>query len=318
MPASKISSSVLGFLGLVLAPVLVDCSVEAAEIPGPAQEPGPEVADPRATVETEIARGERPADGARLYVAGGESADGVLHADVWSAAILADGSLGPWQAEASLPEARSGHALVRAGVTTNGTSLLVLGGEGTAGIRRDGFVASLSAGIPGAFAETMPIPGARARFGAAYVGPFVFAVGGEGESGATADVFVGRSGDAGAVARWDVATSLPKAVSEHAVVASGDHLFVLGGEGAADVHVSRIGDDGSLGAWRAAASLPSARGGHCVVTSGATIFAIGGTDAGGGVAEVLVTTLKLDGSIAPWRTVAKLPDGRARLGCAVR
>jgi hypothetical protein len=59
----------------------------------------------------------------RLFVAGGELQGG-FSKEVSSAALRKDGTLGPWQAEASLPQPRGWHALVAAGA-----ELWVVGGS---------------------------------------------------------------------------------------------------------------------------------------------------------------------------------------------
>ncbi len=60
----------------------------------------------------------------RIYVAGGNDASGAPVATVYSSRIAADGTLGAWQAQPSLPTALAYHQLV-----TSAGSLYVLGGD---------------------------------------------------------------------------------------------------------------------------------------------------------------------------------------------
>jgi hypothetical protein len=217
-------------------------------------------------------------------------------------------------------------ALASAGVTSSGSTLFVVGGmdsDAATSLQGDARYATLEAGVPGDFATAAPLPSARARFAAANVGPYVFSVGGETATGATDEVLVGRAGASGKVERWDAAPSLPSARVDHGVAAAGDHLYVLGG--AADdghvldeVLVSVVDDSGSAHGWRAAASLPRGRSAHCVAVSGTTIYVVGGSNADGPLADVLVASSNMDGSLTPWRFVTRIPAPRAHAGCAVR
>jgi len=351
---------------LLLAAValLGGCAVDHADIP-PAGA-GKTLSDVPPSQDRDLGAGSSvalptPGEEVRVYVAGGVDPNGVPHAEVFSAALHTDGSLGAWRAEAKLPAATTGLSLARtgssilafgggdvlaaidgeggvahwravssgaslanAGVTTDGSSLLVLGGVHDGRTYPVGLVASLGdSGMPGTFAPTTELPSARSHVGAARLGKTVFAVGGTSETGDAMDeVLAGRVLADGSVAEWKAATSLPHALTGHGVAAAGDSLFVLGGRTSAperDVFVSRVADDGSLGGWKVAGALPRGLEGHCVVASGATIFVIGGeTDSARATDDVLATTVNMDGSLGAWRKLTSLPFPLSGSGCAVR
>jgi hypothetical protein len=342
-----------GLLGACAAPV------DGASIP-PAPKAGP---GPGVVLDTGVPSGEgvgSAAPEARVFVAGGEDVAGKPTADVFSAPVLVDGTLGAWRAEASLPAPSAGVSIARAGaellvvggpdvlasiaggdgvvhwravssgaalssaaVTTDGRSLLVLGGERGGRPTPFGLVAPLANdGVPGAFTSTVDLPSSRSHFGAARLGGTVFAVGGSSESIPTDEVLAGRVAADGSVAQWDTAPSLPHALSDHAVVAAGDNLLVLGGLSTLSeraVFTAAVDDAGKLLGWTDAGAMPTAVHGHCVVASGANLFVFGGsTDDARATVDVVTTTVNMDGTLSPWRKLAPLPAARAHAGCAVR
>lgn len=320
----------------------------AVDVAPPAPRPAADVALPA------------PRPEVRVFAAGGDDERGSARTEVFSAAIREDGSLSAWRAEASLPVAMGSLSLTRAGaalvaigggsvlasvnkgdaiarwravrdigvssgaaVTTDGSSLLVLGGSREGKLLDLGLVSSVAAGVPGDFTPSAALPSARAALGAGRLGRNVFAVGGATETGATDEVLSGRLQADGSVEVWRPAPSLPRPLSNHAVAASGDHLLVLGGRAddgpSRDVLAARASDDGELAAWASVSTMPAGVQGHCVVASGANLIAIGGQTAGArATADVLTATVDMDGTVGQWRQLESLPGARAHLGCAVR
>jgi N-acetylneuraminic acid mutarotase len=253
-----------------------------------------------------------------LLVVGGHESSARAQREVFGAPLEST-HVGAWHQIANLDLATASAA-----VTSNGSTLYVLGGEAentTASYIQSGLYAPLSGGVPSTFADMAKLPSARARFAAANVGPYVFAVGGETETGKTTDVLVGRVSEKGTVHQWDAGASLPGARVDHALAASGDHLFVVGGESDAgkldEVLVSAIRDDGTSREWRVTSRLPRGRSAHCVAVSGSYVYVIGGVS-DEPLAEVLVAMANADGTMSDWKKVTTLPAPRAHAGCAVR
>ncbi len=335
------------------------CAADDAEIASPANNGGTTEAHAPATPDAK-AKGEVALPGTygeqaqfRITVAGGDDSS-----DVFSAPFSNDGKLGEWRREASL-SAKGGVTLVHAnegylaigangvvlrsiedtagiahwremgrleaangaGVASNGSSVLVLGGDSGKGPRTSTMTAVLDNGLPETFMETEALPTGVAFAGTTRLGAYTFVTGGTTANGATADVLVARAKETRGVETWKSSTALPKAISDHAVMTNLDSLYVLGGK--SDVFEdailgARMSDAGELGKWTEIGKLPSGRAGMCVATSGNRIVVIGGQAENGGIAEVLTTTIEADGSLAKWTMVGKLPNGIAHAGCGIR
>lgn len=97
----------------------------------------------------------------------------------------------------------------------------------------DGAGAKLdAAGVPGASFTVAALPKATAFGKAIAVDDWVFVAGGKDEimSGkGRADVFAAKIGEGGALADWSEVSSLPQGRTSHALVASGNYLYVVGG-----------------------------------------------------------------------------------------
>jgi len=223
-----------------------------------------------------------------------------------------------WRAQGKLE-----HPAASAAIASNGEDVLFLGGQIASGILDESSMLTIDKGIMRQARSAEPLPSARTRFAAVRLGSMVFTVGGETGAGPIADVLFGQvRSDDGTLGRWQSVTPLSRPRVDHAVVAAGDSLFVLGGYTGADivdeVVSGKISDQGSLHGWNTTTKLPSPRYAHCATTSGAHIYVVGGLNADSPMDEVLETTANQNGTLNEWRIVGHLPAGRAHVGCAVR
>ncbi len=169
-----------------------------------------------------------------LYVLGGQGSAGLL-ADVQMAPIKGDGTLGAWTAQASLPTARSGHAVV----VSNG-SVYVIGGSVFGGVMlSDVLMAPLSTlgTLVGPWGTTTPLPGVRSGHMAVLSNGAIFVMGGSVTAAVSNDVLV-ASVAGGTPSAWTATTSLPFSTQPRllnaAAVANG-YIYVSGGQTYADV-----------------------------------------------------------------------------------
>jgi hypothetical protein len=226
-----------------------------------------------------------------------------------------------WQDQGALQRATSSFA-----TASNGIDVMVIGGqEHTADTRllEQASMVTLDRGAVRGSHEIAPLPSARSRFAAARLGSYVYAVGGETSSGPLGEVLFGHvRDDNGWITRWDAAAPLSSPRVDHAVVASGDHVFSIAGyTGNAiidEVSVAYVSDQGQLHGWDTVSKLPSPRYAHCATTSGAHIYVVGGLSDQSPLDEVLETTANANGTLEPWRIVGHIPAGRAHAGCVVR
>lgn len=161
----------------------------------------------------------------RIYVTGGWNGAALVNR-VYSAAVNADGSLGPWVAQKSLPEAVYTHAAV-----SNGT-LYVLGGTVNGGndIHNTVYFAKIEAdGSLADWAATTPLPSPVSNHGAVVANGRVLVMGGWTGAAPTAEVQSAAVEGAGGLGPWSTEAPLPRALYLGASAASATQLFFTGG-----------------------------------------------------------------------------------------
>lgn len=161
----------------------------------------------------------------RIYITGGWNGSALVNA-VYSAQVLADGSLSPWVAQKSLPEAVYTHAAV-----SNGT-LYVLGGTVNGGndIQNAVYFAKISAdGTLADWAATTPLPSPVSNHGAVVANGRVLVFGGWTGATPTAAVQSSPVEGPGSLGAWSAEAPLPLPLYLLATAASPSHVFVSGG-----------------------------------------------------------------------------------------
>ncbi|MDD5302555.1 MAG: hypothetical protein PHS14_05530 [Elusimicrobia bacterium] len=161
----------------------------------------------------------------RIYVTGGWNGSTLVNT-VYSAEVLGDGSLGPWVAQKSLPEAVYTHAAV-----SNGT-LYVLGGTVNGGndIQNSVYFAKINAdGTLADWAATTPLPSPVSNHGAVVANGRVIVLGGWTGAAPTEAVQSSPVESAGGLGAWSGETPLPNPLYLLATAASPSHIFVSGG-----------------------------------------------------------------------------------------
>lgn len=254
-----------------------------------------------------------------LFVLGGQSSNGV-EAAVYRAAILPDGRLGPWQAMPALPQPLLRHAAVKIG-----GGLLVIGGarggspnERLASVYRSAVMAN---GNLDAWVEltATPLPQALVDAGAAVVDGSLFIVGGEDSNGqAQPTVYRAALNATGILGVWTMTTSLPVSLTNHAVAAAGNCLFVVGGDSnlgrRSQVYSAAVAADGTITTWQELANtrLPQPLARHTATMVAGQLVVVGGLVEGsaGDRDEVYRAVVKADCTLEPWQalTGATLPQ----------
>ncbi|MFQ5488612.1 MAG: Kelch repeat-containing protein [Gammaproteobacteria bacterium] len=113
------------------------------------------------------------------------------------------------------------------------------------------------------------------------------------------------------VSGWRQSAPLQVQRAGAAVVAVGEHLYVIGGIDGRDflraVEYSRFRPDGSLEPWRRTSTLREARGFFGAVAQGGYLYAVGGANGPNGkhlLRSVERAAIHPDGSLGPWKTLA--------------
>jgi hypothetical protein len=161
-----------------------------------------------------------------------ESGDGVA---LVRAPVAGDG-LGKWEETTWLTGFR-GHPQYAVARTDAGSFVYALGGYASAekknAVLADGAGASLDqSGAPGKSFTVKPLPKPTAFGKAVAVDDWVFVVGGKDgviDGKGRGDVFASKVGDGGGLDAWTSLAPLPQGRTSHAVVVSGDFLYVVGG-----------------------------------------------------------------------------------------
>ena len=261
---------------------------------------------------------EAPLGGALVYVAGGNTYQGVL-ADVWRAAIGTGGVLGGWTAGDSLPGGRAGHS-----VAVTDRAVIVTGGKLA---DRKNTTATLAAAVApdgtlGPWRPTTPLPTPRFHHATVAATGHVYVLGGLEENTSVASVYAASITPDG-VGEWRAQTALPRPRSHHAAFVHDGALWVVAGldgnpAGAntplADVLRAPIGADGSLGAWTEVSRLDSALAVFAAVVHGGFVYVLGGVENNARFVNTVQRAPIEGGRLGAWqRLAAGLPTARAHV-----
>lgn len=237
--------------------------------------------------------------GRTAVVLAGQHTGRVNTAEVFTAPVQEDGTLGAWIAAPPLPAPRFHHAAVAAA-----GQIYVLGGlEATtstntvfrAPVRRDGTVG------PWVALDTMIHP--RSHQAAVVHNGAIYQIGGLDGNPAGAnrplnDVIRARIAADGGLGPWEPVGRLDSAYGTHAAFTYAGYLYVAGGvennrRFTDAVRRAPIHPDGRLGAWELLPPLPAARGHvHHLPLVRNVVYSVGGSQGRQVIADVLVGRLQ--------------------------
>ncbi|MFC1572656.1 right-handed parallel beta-helix repeat-containing protein [Candidatus Eisenbacteria bacterium] len=132
------------------------------------------------------------------------------------------------------------------------------------------------------------LPQPRWRHASVAHSGFVHVIGGSPTSdpdSASSTVYYANPTTDGRILSWSTTPPLPEARADHAAIAVGGFIYVIGGNDSTGaptttVYRSEITSDGSLGAWQAMPSLPLPRRGHGAALQRNEIMVVGGREGG--------------------------------------
>ncbi len=146
----------------------------------------------------------------------------------------------------------------------------------------------------------------------------IFIMGGQNSGGAAQSiVYTATQQSGGGLSAWRTLTPLPQALYDHAAVAAGGYVFVIGGFGSNNTTRSTVysakQNGATLGAWTAQTALPVAEGeiGAAVVNN--HIYVVGGhtvPGSGGGQNTVYSAAIGANGTVGAWSALTALPQAR--------
>jgi hypothetical protein len=188
-------------------------------------------------------------------------------AEVYTAPISKDGSLGAWQATSPMPEARFHHPAV----AHNGW-IYVVGGQAEKEASAGVFAARVTPdGKIESWQQMKPLPRPRSHHAAFVHDNHIYVVGGmDGPVGGMQAVFLdvirAQIQPDGSLSAWQIVSRIPHSYATHASHYHGGHLWLIGGveDNARFVNTvlrAELRADGRVGAWtEVEPGLPLARG----------------------------------------------------------
>jgi hypothetical protein len=241
-----------------------------------------------------------------LYLMGGREpgASNTYRSDMWVASIAA----GTWVA-APIPASRANSAAV-----AWGPYVYLLGGR-NAVVPGDGFAdvwvsTSDAAGRPNAWTPTEPLCAGRYALAAVVANGSLYAFGGaDGNlSASTTSCYAAIDPATGTLQPWAETAALPVSLRSPVVVATDDHVFLIGGcadtasatgcnDGAnasADVFAAPVLPDGGLGEWRKVSTVPDASIDRGATIYDGRIYVVGGAD------RVWTALIEYGGALGEW------------------
>jgi hypothetical protein len=206
--------------------------------------------------------------GSRVYAVGGHDSSGAL-AGTESAAPTGGGVVSGWSADSVLPTARD----LGAACIYNGIIYLAAGSDDGApdGASSIVYAAPIEGdGSLGTWVDTSILMTRRWGATCTIFSARLYVFGGQDSSGNFyGDVQWSPIAGDGSLGSWTQTTGFAPSRFEHATVAIGNRVYVIGGAGSAgllsDVQVGEIGGDGSIASWTPVTSLPAARALHGAV-----------------------------------------------------
>lgn len=226
----------------------------------------------------------------RIYLLGGYDAS-ALTANVYTAAINSDGTLGAWSTAGTLPA-----AVRNASAVITKSRLYLLGGYGASAPVSTVYAAPINAdGTIGAWTTETALPGVLSHSSAIMTSNRVYLFGGKGASSAVVStVYTAPVGDDGVIGTWTTGTSLPAVLQGSQAVTVGGKVYLLGGQtndttDLTTVYYALINSDGTIGTWTAGTALSGSRGLSQAIITNSRIYLLGGRS-GGATASVLVAT----------------------------
>ena len=179
-------------------------------------------------------------------------------------------------------------------------------------------------GSLGEWQLTTALPTPRAGLAAIAVGDVVVATGGQIQGPDRRlpridEVFTARVQNDGSLGAWHAAPALPSPRFHHPLVAHGDWVYIVGGQGAREAEPEVFGarvQNGTIGEWVALTPLPRARSHHAVNVIDGHVYVFGGLDGApgrpqAGFFDVIRAPIQADGTLGAWETVSMIPHSYA-------
>ena len=242
--------------------------------------------------------------GGLVYYLGGSTGTAYL-AEVVSAPILADGTLGAWTQQTPLPIVTHWQACAVDPVTR---TVFMVGGNGGAVALTQVYRATIAAdGTIGAWVSEIALPGPRRGLGATVENGVLYALGGEAGDGfqLQATVYAAQIGAGGALGAWTTAAPMPAADYVFGTASASGRIYLTGGYTThAGVRAAPSGQG-----FSSMTAMPGPRERHASVATGGYVYVMGGqpTYQTGTLGDALRAPIGADGTLGTWSALSDLP-----------
>lgn len=238
-----------------------------------------------------------------VFLLGGE-VNGAISSQMYRAPINADGTLGTWGANGTLPiTVREGQVVIvkdriylLGGWTSGALSSIqtaVINTDGTLGT----WTTSTSSLPVAVYAPQAIVTNGRIHVMGGFVG------GSEGTGVYTAVV----NAD-GTLGTWTAGTSLSSPLGQSQAVVTNSRVYIFGGQSSATVITAPINADGTLGTWTTGTPYPGQLYRSQAVVTNSRVYLIGGVATAGSSATVYTAPVNTDGTLGTWTTGTSLPS----------
>ena len=242
----------------------------------------------------------------RAYLLGG-TINGTPSADVYTAPINPDGTLGAWTTAASLPD-----TLVYSQAIVTKTQVYLLGGHTGSGSSSATYTAPINPdGTLGAWTTGTSLPAVVHLSQAIVTKNRVYLLGGNINGWSSAATYTAPINPDGTLGAWTTAASLPDTLVYSQAIVTKTQVYLLGGNNSggrsSDTYTAPINPDGTLGAWTTGASLPDTVYLSQAIVTKTQVHLLGGYDSGGNSATTYTAPINPDGTLGAWTTSTSLP-----------
>ena len=228
-----------------------------------------------------------------LFVLGGWGS-GSYRADVWSAEIHADGSIGSWTSTTELPSPRCGYSLA----VCNGY-IYVFNGSGVI------YAQINDNGIVGNWESTTSIPAARDGSRCFSNNDYVYITGGHSGMPITYynTIWYAQTQPNGTIDSWTSTTPLPAVSAYHGCCIEDGNVYITGGQCLTSYYntasTAGIQMSGPLDSWASFPNIPEVRSGHGYCSYDGYLYIIGGTNWSGNLKSVRYAHISSVGITSP-------------------
>ncbi len=243
----------------------------------------------------------------RVYLLGGSVNDTAV-ANVYTAPINADGTLGVWTTGTTLPGPLASSQAI---VTKN--RVYLLGGNPVDGGMATVYTAPINEdGTLGVWATGTSLPGILSRSQAIVTKNRVYLLGGATNTYvSTATVYTAPINSDGTLGTWTTGTSLPEELYLSQAIVTKNRVYLIGGWGnyvsTATVYTAPINSDGTLGSWTTGTSLPGGISNSQAIVTKNRVYLLGGFDGSVPVTTVYTAPINADGTLGSWTAGTSLP-----------